>query len=298
MAKYWVRDQTGGSVLKDLALNLLATTALAGLVQLGVEVRERLSAARTYYVRTDGNDANNGLVNSAGGAFLTVQHAIDVAASIDSVIYDVTIQCAAGTYSNGLGLTAKSMVGAGAIIIVGDETTPSNVVFDTNTANGAGLNSVHVTTVYKLRGMKFTATGGGASFGIQTSTGSYVEIKNVDFGAMLHHMRALDGSQISAVSGNYTISGNATLHWFATAGSTIRVQTNTVTLTGTPAFATAFALANRAGAILAASITFSGAATGSRYSAASNGVIDTSGAGATYLPGDAAGSTATGGQYV
>ena len=43
--------------------------------------------------------------------------------------------------------------------------------------------------------------------------------------------------------------------------------------------------------------TFVGSATGARYSVALNGVIQTTGAGASYLPGNSAGSSATGGQY-
>ena len=44
--------------------------------------------------------------------------------------------------------------------------------------------------------------------------------------------------------------------------------------------------------------TFSGSATGKRFEATVNGVIYSSGAGASYLPGNAAGTTATGGQYI
>jgi hypothetical protein len=47
-------------------------------------------------------------------------------------------------------------------------------------------------------------------------------------------------------------------------------------------------------------MTFSGAATGARYYAAGHSVIDTGGGGASYLPGDAAGSVdaTTHGVYV
>lgn len=39
-------------------------------------------------------------------------------------------------------------------------------------------------------------------------------------------------------------------------------------------------------------------ATGPRYSVIANGVIDSAGGGTGYFPGDSAGTTATGGQYV
>lgn len=46
-----------------------------------------------YYVRTDGNDGNDGLSNAAGGAWLTIDHAADTVSAGD------TIRVQAGTYA-------------------------------------------------------------------------------------------------------------------------------------------------------------------------------------------------------
>lgn len=89
-------------------------------------VRPQLTANRTYYVRTDGSDSNDGSANDAAHAFLTGQKAIDVATSLDLSLYSVTIQFADGTYTGTLVL--KSFIGAGSIIIQGNPTTPANVL--------------------------------------------------------------------------------------------------------------------------------------------------------------------------
>src|SRR3989442_1721230 len=88
-------------------------------------VRELLTAARTYYVRTDGSDSNTGLSNTAGGAFLTIQKAIDVATTADLNGFTVTLKLGDGTYTSPLSL--KPFVGAGEIVIEGNTATPGNV---------------------------------------------------------------------------------------------------------------------------------------------------------------------------
>jgi hypothetical protein len=111
-----------------------------------------------------------------------------------------------------------------------------------------------------------------------------------------YQMLAQNGGAI-VISANYTISGGSLYHWVAIMSGLIDGIVITITLTGTPAFSQRFAYASRTGTIQCHLNTFSGAATGTRYLADTNGVIFTNGAGATYLPGNVAGATATGGQY-
>ncbi|MFD1903842.1 hypothetical protein ACFSQ7_06780 [Paenibacillus rhizoplanae] len=61
---------------------------------------QQTTADVTYYVRTDGNDGNTGLGNTAGGAFRTIQKAISMIPKM--VNHTATISVAAGTYTEAL----------------------------------------------------------------------------------------------------------------------------------------------------------------------------------------------------
>ncbi|WP_340667843.1 hypothetical protein [Bradyrhizobium ottawaense] len=256
--------------------------------------REVLIADRTYFVRTDGSNSNNGLANTAGGAFLTVQKAVDVVCSLDMSIYQVTIQVGPGTYSGGVTLTPA--FGAKPPAIVGDTTTPANVVFSNNN------DVVFIygpTNAWRIGGIKLTATSG---HGLRCGQGANLIFEKMDFGSFGSSYSHIYAESMGLIQGGYafftyTISGGAAVHANAAYGGFITLPYNTVTLTGTPAFAV-FATAIMAGQLRADSMAFTGSATGKRYEVMGNGIINGTSGNASYFPGSAAGTTATGGLYL
>jgi hypothetical protein len=256
-------------------------------------VRELLTAARTYYVRTDGSDSNTGLSNTAGGAFATIQKAVDVASALDNGGFNITIQIADGTYSAGASL--KSFVGSGQLSIRGNSGAPQNVVI--STGNSACFSAVSVQGRWFI-GDLATATG-NANHVIASGIPTFITLGKIYFGAAnsaYMHVYAEGGARVF-LSSDYSITGGAGGHWYAFGGASIEGNVITCTLSGTPAFALQFFGATNTGILRAAINTYSGAATGKRYDVKMNAVIDVNGAGASYLPGNAAGTSATGGQY-
>jgi hypothetical protein len=107
------------------------------------------------------------------------------------------------------------------------------------------------------------------------------------------------GSIAFGASITYNISAGAVTHIFCSSSGNVAIEGCTLTTTGTVAFSGAFVTSSFVGVVFIDSNTFTGAsATGSRYSITANGVVYTAGAATTYLPGNAAGSTGSGGQYV
>ena len=272
------------------AANNLSDLASVAAARVNLGVREQLAANRTYYVRTDGSDSNNGLVNSSGGAFLTIQKAIDTVAALDLSIYNVTIQAADGTYSGAVAVSGP-WIGSGAVTLQGNTSTPANALLST----GAGdCITVLAGGTLIVTGFKLTNSG---AFLLHASSG-WIRFSLLTFGTCgSQQVRATDGGRITA-TGNYSIDGGAGNHWSSVGNGIVRVQGKTITLTATPAFSLAFANADLSSTVLVNGNSFSGSATGARYSATNNAVISSGGAGATYLPGNAAGSTGGGGQYI
>jgi hypothetical protein len=256
--------------------------------------RQILRANRIYYVRTDGSDSNTGLVNSSGGAFLTIQKAVDVVAAelaLNST-YTTTIQLVDGTYSITSPITLRQLVG-GNVILKGNTSTPANVVISGNTS-GYCFSATGDIAGWTLQDFQLSNSSGG---GIQSIDGSAVSFQNINFSTCTNnHLFAGSNGNLRQI-GNYSVIGATNNHLSVNYGAII-ASGFTVTITGTPAFSVAYALARNAGFIDVSGTTFTGSATGVRYDVRTNSVIDTNSGGASFIPGNSAGTTATGGQYV
>lgn len=251
-----------------------------------------LTSDTTFYVRTDGNDSNTGLTNDAAGAWLTIQHALNsVANYIIRPGVVATIQIGDGTYS--ASNTVRNIIGGGTIVVNGNSGTPANVIIQ----GGAAAAFIVNFNGYTFRNMELRSTSNhcmlvSAPCMVTISTGMI-------FGAAgASHFRIVNGGNVTLAT-DYTIAGNAVSHFSMSRCAQVTVAgVITGTVSGTPAFTT-FCLADVLSlfSISAGQLTYSGAATGVRYSATLNSVINTAGGGANFFPGDNAGSVATGGLY-
>jgi hypothetical protein len=197
--------------------------------------RRRLTGDETFYVRgADGSDLNTGTADNAGGAWETIQHAIDwVTENLDpGTDYVVTIQVRAATYNEDIEAKnfASGASGARQLRIIGDETTPSNCVINcTALCLYAYLCEAYVS------GFKFT--GGGGAAAIYCDSG-IVLFGNVEFGAIGFHILNNAGYVANAES-SFSISGGGNaIVWNTNGGITIFANT-VITVTGTPTFAVA-----------------------------------------------------------
>jgi hypothetical protein len=250
-----------------------------------VGLRPQLTGHRTYYVATTGSDGNSGL--TAGAPFATIQKAIDEAHNLDYAYYDVTIELANGTYAGASVL--RPLIGGGTLFIKGNETTPASVVLSSGLTfrNGAQARVVGVRI----------AIATDLIHGLSVGIGVHLRLGRMEFGAVganADHIFCDDPCHI-VLEDNYTINGGARRHMNIGMGY-LTGASRTFTLTGTPAF-TQFIAASSCGTVALSNPTIVGAATGSRYIAETNGVVNTFGKAATFLPGSTAGTNPTGGIY-
>jgi len=257
-------------------------------------VRRKLVTGLTYYVRTDGDDANDGLSDDVLGAFLTIQHAVDVVSELDIHGMNLVIQLADGTYNEGVSL--KNVIGyavEGNLIIKGNTATPANVVV--NLAN-YGINAIGLNTTWLIQDMKLVDSP-SSTLGVclYADLGAKLLYRNMEFGTagFAHVWASALGSVrwYSTSAGTCTISGNSQSHWRSTGGGLIRGQTVSIVTVGTPAFSLGFAFANRGSIILCNGCTFSGTgATGKYFDIQLGALVYTGSNSLTYLPVNAAGT--------
>jgi len=239
------------------------------------------------YVATDGNDANNG---EELYPFLTIQRAIDVAATLDTNNYNIYITVGTGEYTISSPIRFRQLIGSGSLSIQGTGSanvtlTASNII--------CFLADKALATNYAISGVKIVSGASGQC--IVASVPCYILYWDIDFGTALVHINAAGGSYISC-GGNCKISGSAAYH-IAASAATIAEAGITITITGTPAWTYAYAYAGNNGYVYAPGNTYSGSATGARFYVDRNGVIYTNNAGLTYFPGNSAGVFIAGGYY-
>ena len=239
-------------------------TKLNSVIDSTNAAREVLTASRTYYVRTDGSDSNNGLADTSGGAFLTWAKAQDVLATLDGGGFVGTIK-GTGTFTENV-LINKSFTGFSKIVLEGDTTTPSNCTLSP-TSGEACLKIDSLGTAFDIQGLQL---GNASVFsGLFVAKGDVTIAGNCAFTQASAHHIYISGqkAQLNQRS-NYSLAGNAASHiaiydqGFMDANFT---SSYTVTVTSTPSFSTAFVIADRSGTGIFVNITYSGGTTGQQY---------------------------------
>jgi hypothetical protein len=264
-----------------------------------------LTANTTFFIRTDGNDANDGLTDSPSGAFLTWQAAYDhIVANYDFDGFTVTMK-AGGTGSRTftvsgdhlLALTA-AWLGGGSLIIEGDNTTPANVIL--STVGGGGFDVVNIGQLphgnITIRGFDIRSSARGI---VHNGVG-IVFIGNMRIGGAMASSAFGTGfgdACIQFLGGTtQTVANTGTMDKFMDADSGFTFMNgNTVVLSGTPTI-TEFVVARFRGHLYIAA-TFTGSFAGTPYAVRSEGTIQHDGSISALPSGSVASTAVEGGVY-
>jgi hypothetical protein len=259
-------------------------------------VRVPRTSDLTIYVDANlGNDRNSGL--TSGAALKTLQAAINIVyMNYDWSGYQATISVANGSYTVGAAFAGMPPGHSKPINLIGNAASPSSCQITASNSNGISAGSGATISV---NGFQITATGSqGATsgYGVLAGTSSWINVGNVIFGSCgAAQVGAVGGGGV-VLTGPLTFTGTSPAA-FSASGASIQASGATLNMTS-PTYTSAFAVVQLTGVASFGSTVFTGAATGSRYSVQANGVLTTGGAGISYLPGNAAGTTTNGGQYL
>lgn len=216
-----------------------------------------------------GTDSNDCLTPST--ACLTLSHAYMIATGRDFVQqWTASIYLAHNTGTTNYNLVCANgpLIGAAVVFVIGDSGAPTATVVQ-DPALGYGLQINDLCTI-EYDYIKFIdSTSNNASGHILmggTGNAGHLDTKGIDLGALTIGVQVTVGSLASfAAVGNFTIDGGA-LQGFNVSGggAQINFASATVTLSGTPAYSTAFMVIGDGGSVIASPSTFSGSATGPR----------------------------------
>lgn len=257
----------------------------------GTGLRQQLTADTTYYVRSDGSDANNGLTNNAVGAFLTIAHAMAVVSALDCASFQLTVSVQAATWTTQVIL--PRMLASKRPILTGiGSTTIISTVADADAILADG------STPWSVQNMKLTVAGVANGSGILIKNGAFVAFSGIEFGAMQGFgVRALGFTGWQA-TGPCSASGNAQGLIITNGFGDMNTQW---TFANAVTYSLATVSASKSGGELDANLaTFvnPGNVTGAKYFGTINsGIFTGTGGAAGFFPGTVAGSVSNGAQY-
>jgi hypothetical protein len=267
-----------------------------------------LSVPLTYYVNdATGNDSYDGLAAGVGGGhgpFKTLARANEYIRQWILNGVDITVNVADGTYA---GVALDEMTGNGGHVKwIGNAAAPGNCI-----VAGVNKNAFSVGgKLHSLTGFKVTTSGVATVDGLNgISVNSFgrVLLNNMEFGTCGGAQISLSNSIVDLGVGNHKISGGSAGN-SSSVGAFIEARQNSYfngggavttafTIVGTPAYGAAFVQCDGLSHVQLFNTTFSGSATGKRYSASGNSFINTGGGGVNYFPGNVAGTLASGAEY-
>lgn len=262
----------------------------AGFACGGLTGREVVAAARTYYVNPSASSALCGATTYAGGLdtnsgllvttpFRTVQKAVDVISNnliINNVQVTVQVACDAAHVGVVDALQLRNFVGSfnqqsTSPRIIGDLTTPTNVSWI-----GAGTNAMifaqAMFSTWRIGGFNFkpVCVCGSSIFmdwmaDIELIGANRFETQSspiyIRYGSTFEALTGSSATFVGTFDCGFLVTNFGTALGQGTPGSV------TMTMSGTPTFNTSFACNGAAGSVIdLAAVTFTGAATGFRFS--------------------------------
>lgn len=226
-----------------------------------------------------GSDSNHGFDSAAplltlSEALWRIQNDFDFNGYRFTVSLNGTNSYSAINFGNTSGQSYTNWTGGGELYLVGS----------------SGTTTIQGVSVYGPLSGKLTLASVLITGGLLVERGQ-IHLSSVEFStnATAGHMKADYGGQING-DGGITISASCARAIYTQRGARVILLGQTL-LSGTPAFSTATIDASGLSYVYAP--TWSGSATGTRYTIVENSVVDANGA---TIPGNVAGSTATGGQ--
>lgn len=259
--------------------------------------REVLTANRTYYVSLTGNDSNNGL--TTGTPFLTIQHTIDIVASLDMSIFSITIDLwlatGIGTIVYDEQIVLKDPVGAGNVTITGNTSDVTSVTLFTSAASSSTTSIINTgQKTYIIQWISFDGNDKDEFTQGIVVNGGFILVNNIngrDF--FLFMTTSFQGGGTITVSSNIKLSNDISIPFDSNSTGIISLYPSTNVDTDDLTSIASFVRCRYGGLFINTLNAYSNLnVTGLDFVCIANAVIETVG---NTLPGTIAGTPATGG---